>query len=80
MPEYIGCKPQVIDPGETVIVNNLCGGPVEVGTGLIFRENGNYFVAVNNGKISVCKINPPIIPKHTELNCCMSEIPKEKDG
>lgn len=36
-----------------VLINNKCENPVEVGTGLIFREDGTYIVSVYNGKITV---------------------------
>ena len=51
--EYIKDELKTIDPNKTVIINNKCENPVEVGTGLIFRENGTYIVSVYNGKITV---------------------------
>lgn len=38
-----------------VLINNKCENPVEVGTGLIFREDGTYTVSVYDGKITVYK-------------------------
>lgn len=55
MPEYVGCKPEAVKPGESVLIENRCENPAEVGAGLIFREDGNYIVSVRNGKIAVCK-------------------------
>lgn len=53
--KYIEDELKAIYPNETVIINNKCENPVEVGTGLIFREDGTYIVSVYNGKITVSK-------------------------
>lgn len=55
MAEYIQNKTEVVNLGEKIIFNNQCKNPVEVGTGLIFREDGTYIVSVYNGKITVYK-------------------------
>ena len=51
--KYIEDELKIIDPNKTIIINNQCKNPVEVGTGLIFREDGTYIVSVYNGKITV---------------------------
>lgn len=53
--EYIKNELKTVDPNKTVIINNKCKNPVEVGTGLIFQEDGTYIVSVYNGKITVCE-------------------------
>lgn len=53
MAEYIQNKTEVVNSGEKIIFNNQCKNPVEVGTGLIFQEDGTYIVSVYNGKITV---------------------------
>lgn len=69
MAEYIQNKTEVVNSGEKIIFNNQCKNPVEVGTGLIFREDGTYIVSVYNGKITVCESGAP----HEKLD----EIPPE---
>lgn len=51
--EYIKDELKTIDPNKTIIINNKCKNPVEVGTGLIFQEDGTYIVSVYNGKITI---------------------------
>lgn len=51
--KYIKDELKTVDPNKAVIINNKCENPVEVGTGLIFREDGTYIVSVYNGKITV---------------------------
>jgi len=53
MAKYIQNKTEVVNLGEKIIFNNQCKNPIEVGTGLIFREDGTYIVSVHNGKIIV---------------------------
>lgn len=53
--KYIEDELKTIYPNKTVIINNKCENPVEVGTGLIFQEDGTYIVSVYNGKITVSK-------------------------
>ena len=53
--KYIKDELKTIYPNKTVIINNKCENPVEVGTGLIFQEDGTYIVSVYNGKITVYK-------------------------
>jgi len=53
--EYIKDESKTVDLNKTVIINNKCEDPVEVGTGLIFREDGTYIVSVYDGKITVSK-------------------------
>jgi len=55
MVEYIQNKTEAVNSGEKIIFNNQCKNPVEVGTGLIFRENGTYIVSVYDGVITVRK-------------------------
>ena len=55
MAEYIQNKTEVVNSGEKIIFNNQCKHPIEVGTGLIFREDGTYIVSVHDGKITVYK-------------------------
>lgn len=55
MAEYIQNKTEAVNLGEKIIFNNQCKNPIEVGIGLIFRENGTYIVSVYNGKITVCE-------------------------
>lgn len=69
MAEYIQNKTEVVNSGEKIIFNNQCKNPIEVGTGLIFREDGTYIVSVYNGKITVCENGAP----HEKLD----EIPLE---
>ena len=57
--KYIEDELKNINPNETAIINNKCENPVEVGTGLIFREDGTYIVSVYNGKITVCESGAP---------------------
>ena len=60
MVEYIQNKTKVVNLGEKIIFNNQCKNPIEVGTGLIFREDGTYIVSVYNGKITVCESGAPL--------------------
>jgi len=53
MAEYIQNKTEVVNLNEKIIFNNQCKNSVEVGTGLIFREDGTYIVSVYDGKITV---------------------------
>ena len=53
--KYIEDELKTIYPNETVIINNKCENPVEVGAGLIFQADGTYIVSVYNGKITVSK-------------------------
>lgn len=57
--KYIKDELKTIYPNKTVIINNKCENPVEVGTGLIFQENGDYIVSVHDGKITVCQSGDP---------------------
>lgn len=59
MAEYIQNKTKVVNLGEKIIFNNQCKNPIEVGTGLIFREDGTYIVSVYNGKITVYESGAP---------------------
>lgn len=59
MAEYIQNKTEVVNLGEKIIFNNQCKNPIEVGTGLIFREDGTYIVSVYNGKITVYESGTP---------------------
>lgn len=53
MPEYINDKPKAISPGEPIMIDNQCESPFEVSAGLVFRADGDYFVSVRDGKITV---------------------------
>lgn len=55
MVEYIENKQKIVKPSEKIIFDNQCENLIEVGTGLIFKEDGNYIVSVYNGKITVYK-------------------------
>lgn len=55
MPEYINDNPKAIAPGEPIVFENLCESPVEVGAGVVFREDGDYVVSVHNGIIRVLR-------------------------
>ena len=55
MAEYTGREPEIVAPGEVVLVENRCESPVEIAAGLVFREDGDYIVSVRNGKIDVRK-------------------------
>ena len=57
--KYIEDELKTIYPNKTVIINNKCENPVEVGTGLIFREDGDYIVSVHDGKITVYECGAP---------------------
>ena len=70
MAEYIQNKTEVVNLGEKIIFNNQCKNPIEVGTGLIFREDGTYIVSVYNGKITVCESGAP----HKKTDKIPSEI------
>ena len=70
MAEYIQNKTEVVNLGEKIIINNQCKNPVEVSTGLIFREDGTYIVSVYNGKITVYESGAP----HEKLDKIPSEI------
>lgn len=59
MAKYIQNKIEVVNLGEKIIFNNQCKNLIEVGTGLIFRENGTYIVSVYNGKITVYESGDP---------------------
>ena len=59
MAEYVQNKTEVVNSGEKIIFNNQCKNPIEVGTGLIFREDGTYIVSVYNGKIIVYESGGP---------------------
>lgn len=59
MAEYIQNKTEAVNSGEKIIFNNQCKNLIEVGTGLIFREDGTYIVSVYNGKITVCESGAP---------------------
>ena len=81
MAEYIQNKTKVVNLGEKIIFNNQCKNPIEVGTGLIFREDGTYIVSVYNGKIIVYESGGPHekldeIPAYGFNKC--GEINKEK--
>lgn len=58
--KYIEDKLKTVDPNKTVIINNKCENPVEIGTGLVFREDGTYIVSVYNGKITVYESGAPL--------------------
>ena len=55
--EFQKHKPESITPGESVLIENRCKNPAEVGAGLIFREDGLYIVSVCNGKIRVYEVS-----------------------
>ena len=68
--KYIEDELKTIYPNKTVIINNKCENPVEVGTGLIFQEDGDYIVSVYDGKITVYKGSDP----YKKLDKMPSEI------
>ena len=57
--KYIEDELKTVDSNKTVIINNKCENPVEVGTGLIFQEDGTYIVSVYNGKITIYECGAP---------------------
>ena len=61
MPEYITDKPKAVTPGEPITIDNQRGSPVEVSAGLVFREDGDYFVSVRGGKITVRGSGEPAV-------------------
>ena len=67
--EYIKDELKTVYPNKTVVINNKCENPIEVGTGLIFHKDGTYIVSVYNDKITVSKSDDP----HEKLD----EVPLE---
>lgn len=53
MPEFIANAPAEIKPGEPITVENRCKNLFSAGTGIVFHENGEYFVTVTDNRIIV---------------------------
>lgn len=78
MPEYTRREPEIVAPGETVLIDNRCENSIEIAAGVVFREDGDYIVSVRNGRITVCR-NSGAFKEPTNIPPKIIEAAKENE-